>query len=258
MMRRTAAAALWAIMLAPVGLLLVWACAWRWPWPALWPHEWRVRAWYDLGDSIGLGAVALRSIGIATAVAFCATVLGLVTSRSIARARRHGALYVLLHLPFAMSPVVLGVSLEYVFLRVGIAGHVLGVVCAQGLLAYAYAATLLSGFWNARTLAHADGAATLGANSLQVWIYVLLPIARPLLVLCLAQTFLISWFDFAIVLLIGEARVTTLTTDLYQFVVSGDQRLAAASALLLLLPPVAALVAHRHLQNGAPIGAAEV
>lgn len=246
-MRRPATIALAAVLLAPVALLLIWSLAWRWPWPAPLPSRWRASAWIDLAETGGLGAAALRSLGIATTVALVATGLGFVTSRSAAEARSRDALRVLLHLPFALSPVVLGVGLEYSFLRAGLAGRALGVVLAQGILAYAYALILLSGLWNARTRAYLEGAATLGAMPRQAWILVLLPIARPLLVLCFVQTFLISWFDYALVLLIGGGRVVTLTTSLYQFLLSGDLRLAAASALLLLLPPLLALSVHAHL-----------
>ncbi len=240
-MRRAAGIALWAAFLAPVALLLAWSFARRWPWPAPLPERWQALAWTGLAATGGLGAAALRSLGIAGTVALVATSLGFVTSRSAAEARSGVALRWLLHLPFALSPVVLGVGLEYSFLRAGLAGHMVGVALAQGILAYAYAVILFCGLWNARTRAYLDGAATLGATPRQAWIRVLLPIARPLVVLCLVQTFLISWFDYALVLLIGEGRVATLTTSLYQFLLAGDLRLAAASGLILLLPPVIAL-----------------
>lgn len=235
--------ALWCAFTAPVGLLLVWSFVRIWPWPNLLPGHWQATAWTNLGGTAELGAAALRSLGIALVVAGAATTLGFATSQSAARARRHGALQVLLHLPFAMSPVVLGVSLEYLFLRGRVANHWYGVALAQGLPAYAYAVSLLSGFWSARTRAQVDAATTLGATPRQVWSCVLLPMARPLLALCLMQTFLISWFDYALVLLIGGGRVATLTTSLYQFIVSGDMRLAAAGALLLLMPPIGLVVA---------------
>lgn len=247
-MRRTAVVALWAAFLAPVGLLLLWSLAGRWTWPAPLPSRWRMSAWTELTATGGLGAAALRSFGIAGTVALVATGLGFVTSRSAAQARSGDALQWLLHLPFAVSPAVLGVGLEYSFLRAGLAGRTIGVALAQGLLAYAYAVILLSGLWNARTRAYLEGAATLGATPRQAWIRVLLPIARPLVILCVVQTFLISWFDYALVLLIGGGRVVTLTLSLYQFLLSGDLRLAAASALLLLLPPMVALAAHARLR----------
>jgi putative spermidine/putrescine transport system permease protein len=253
-MRRATVIALWAAFLAPVALLLAWSIAWRWPWPAALPSRWQASAWTDLAATGGLGAAALRSLGIAGVVALVATGLGFVTSRSAAQARSRDALNWLLHLPFALSPVVLGVGLEYSFLRAGLAGRVVGVALAQGILAYAYAVILLSGLWNPRTRAYLDGAATLGAAPRQAWIRVLLPIARPLLALCFVQTFLISWFDYALVLLIGGGRVVTLTTSLYQFLLSGDLRLAAASALLLLLPPLIALAAQAHLRPAALAG----
>ncbi len=153
----------------------------------------------------------------------------------------------LLHVPFAVSPVVVGVSLLYIFLRLNLAGHVAGVMLAQLIFAYAYAAILLSGFWTTRVQSLTDVAITLGADQPQVWRRVLAPMARPLLGVCLFQTFLISWFDYPITLLIGESRVATLTVALYQYFSSGDTRLAATCGLVLLAPPLLVLAIQRRL-----------
>jgi len=246
MIRRVGSVLRWLVVWLPIGLLGLWSVTRRWPWPALLPTQWQLSAWSDVLGTAGLGPTVLRSVAISTTVALGASIAGFLTSRSAARHARREGLYVFLHLPFVISPVVLGVSLDYLFLRLGVAERAAGVILGQGIVAYAYAVILLSGFWNERIRAFADGAATLGATGLQVWTRVLWPIARPLLAVCLLQTFLISWFDYALVLLIGGGRVVTLTTALYQYFASGDVRLAAACALLLVAPPLLALALHRY------------
>lgn len=242
MIRRTIAWVLSGALIAPLGLLVLLSLTRHWTWPALLPTEWQIRQWHDLlTESRGLGVIVLRSLAIGTGVAVFATGLGFASSRSVARHARQGWLMVLLHLPFAVSPVVLGVSLLYTFLRLHLAGHVVGVMLAHLVFAYAYAVILLSGFWNPRVQSLAELAALLGADRLQVWMKVLLPLARPLLAVCLLQTFLISWFDYALTLLIGGGQVSTLTIALYQYLISSDVRLAATCALLLLAPPLLAL-----------------
>lgn len=255
MIRRIASAVLWLMACLPIGLLGVWSVSRRWPWPALLPTRWQITAWSGVLGTAGLGPTLLRSVAISTSVALGASIAGFLTSRSLARHARRQGLYVFLHLPFVISPVVLGVSLDYLFLRLGVAERMSGVILGQGIVAYAYAVILLSAFWNERISAYADGASTLGATEIQVWTRVLWPIARPLLAVCLLQTFLISWFDFALVLLIGGGRVATLTTSLYQYFASGDVRLAAACALLLVAPPLLALLLHRYARSNTFIDA---
>ena len=249
MIRRALAWALSVLLVLPLVLLALLSLARHWTWPALLPTELQARQWQDLiADSNALSAVVLRSLGMGIGVAVLATTLGFVSSRSVVRHPRQGQLLALLHMPFAISPVVLGVSLLFTFLQLHLAGHVAGVMLAQLIFAYAYAVILLSGFWNPQVLTLAELAISLGARRRQVWLQVLVPLARPLLLVCLFQTFLISWFDYVLTLLIGNSQVATLTVSLYQYFNSGDIRLAATCSLLLLVPPLLALgINHRLL-----------
>jgi putative spermidine/putrescine transport system permease protein len=248
MMRRALVGIFSACLVLPFVVLLLMSLATHWSWPALLPTDFQARQWLNLfADPSGLGAIVLRSAGMGVGVATLATVLGFMTSRSVARHRRRSQLTILLYVPFAVSPVVVGVSLLYFFLRLNLAGHVVGVMLAQLIFAYAYAAILMSGFWNARMQSLTDVAITLGAGRCQIWRRVLAPLARPLIEVCLFQTFLISWFDYPVTLLIGESRVATLTVALYQYFSSGDMRMAATCGLVLLAPPLLPLTIQRRL-----------
>lgn len=248
MIRRALMLTVSLALLLPVLLLALLSLSRHWPWPDLLPDSWQWTQWRELVTGrAGLFAVLARSLGLSTSVALLATGLAFPTSRAVARHRRRGRLLALSHIPFALSPVVLGVALLYGFMRLGLAGHIIGVLAAQLIFAYAYAVILLSSFWDDRVQSLETLASTLHADRWQIWRHVLLPAARPMLGVCLFQTFLVSWFDYALVLLIGGGQVSTLTMQLYAYFGSGDLRLAATCALLLLLPPLLALSIHRRL-----------
>ena len=248
MIRRAGSFVLSLLLVAPIGLLILLSLTRHWTWPALLPTEWQTRQWYELvSEPGGLGVIVLRSLAMSAGVALLATGLGFATSHSVARHARRDQLMTLLHVPFAVSPVVVGVSLLYAFLRLHLAGNVIGVMLAQWMFAYSYAVILLTGFWNPYVDSLDELASSLGAGRQQVWTKVLIPMARPLLAMCLLQTFLISWFDYALTVLVGGGQVTTLTITLYQYLSSGDSRLAATCALLLLTPPLIALCLGRQL-----------
>ncbi len=255
MIRRVLAWLLSAWLMLPLLVLVLLSLARHWSWPALLPTQIQGRQWLSLfAAGGGLGAVVLRSAGMGIGVAVPATVLGFLTSRSVARHRHRGALMTLLHVPFAVSPVVVGVSLLYLWLRLNLAGQVVGVMLAQLIFAYAYAVILLSGFWNVQVQSLTELASTLGAGRRQIWRRVLAPLARPLLGVCLFQTFLISWFDYPLALLIGESRVATLTVALYQYFSSGDLRLAGTCGLVLAVPPLFVAAIHRRLRPATMVG----
>ncbi|MGQ0697226.1 MAG: ABC transporter permease [Panacagrimonas sp.] len=232
----------------PLLLLVLLSVARDWTYPDLWPRDLQWTQWSLLAaDSQGLLTAVLRSLGIGLAVAFSATALAFVSSRRVTLHRRRDSLLSLALLPFAISPVVLGVSLNYGWIQLHLAGNVFGVMLAQFLFAYAYGVLLLQGFWNARIAALCELAASLGASESQIWRRVRLPLARGLLGVCLFQTFLISWFDFALARLVGAGRVQTLPLKVFEYFGSGDFRLAAACGLLLVLPPFLALTTNRRL-----------
>src|SRR5258708_22741138 len=101
-------------LLLPLALLVMLSRAGHWTWPAVLPAEWQIRLWRDmLTDAGSIQDAAWRSMGMAVGVSVLATALGFPTSRELAGLRRRGHLLALIHLPYALSPVVLGVSLFY-------------------------------------------------------------------------------------------------------------------------------------------------
>ena len=163
-----------------------------------------------LTEGRGLAMVMLRSALISSTVAIIATVCGLVTGRMIALSRHRRMLLILAYLPFAISPVILGATLLHLYLQISLAGTTAGVVAAQLSMAVGFAAVLFDSFWSYRIVALENEARLLGCSPLNAIRLAVLPLAKPVLLLCLAQTFLISWFQYGMTLLIGTGRVQTL------------------------------------------------
>lgn len=230
----------------PVALLVGLSLAREWRYPALLPRNWDPQLWLDiLSSDSGIPEAILTSGAIAVVVSVLATGGGFLLSRRVAQHRWSRGLAVVAHLPFAVSPVIVGVTLLFVFIRLGLAETMLGVVLAQLPFALGYAVLLLRGFWNDQAVNFGGMARTLGATPEQVWLRVFMPRAAGLLGVCAFQTYLISWFDYPLVLLIGGGKVQTLTLKLFEYFGSGDVRLASACGLLLMLPPLIVLFARR-------------
>ncbi len=234
------------MLVLPLAALAVLSAARQWRYPALWPSAFDMQHWQLLlrldGD---LPEALLRSFGIAAMVALLGTVGGLFTSEQIARHPARSRLLAFAVLPFAVSPVVLALSLQDAFLRLQLAGTVTGVILAQTLFAYAYATLLLNTLWTSRMNGLSELAGSLGASRWQIWIRVRWPIGGAIIGVCLFQTFLMSWFDFALARLVGSGQVTTLPVQVFDYFGAGDLRLAAAAGLLLMLPPMLMLVVNR-------------
>lgn len=230
------------LLLLPFALLAMLSVARTWRYPALWPSAWQFDAWLTLASHGALlGQAALCSAALALAVGGLATLLGFVTARVLARHARGSQWMALALLPFALPPVVFAIALGQAYGALHLSGKLGGVLLAQLPVATAYAVLLCRGYWTAHQLALGELARSLGARRWQRWSRLHWPLARGLLGICLFQTALMSWFDFALVRMVGAGQVETLTSMVFEYFGAGDLRQASAAALLLLAPPCAAL-----------------
>ena len=102
---------------------------------------------------------------MSTTVAVLSTLAGFVTARAVAYHRRRSALLFLAYLPFAVSPVILGVSLLYVYIRLALVATVAGVVLSHTIFAYGFAVVYWVPFWNPEKRAFEDLVRTLGGST---------------------------------------------------------------------------------------------
>jgi putative spermidine/putrescine transport system permease protein len=182
------------------------------------------------------GSLALSCL-VSTIVAALATPCGFVTARHIAYHPWRRQLLLLAYVPFALSPVILGACLLYLWLRIGLAGSVAGVILAQTIFAYGFAIVFFVDLWTPEKKALEELVATLGGGTLDLYRRVLLPLSRDLLRLCFFQTFLLSWFQYGLTLLVGSGKVKTLPIKVYDFLGEASPAYAAVAGCLLVVPP---------------------
>ena len=163
---------------------------------------------------------------------------GFLTSKCISYHRWRNQLLFCAYIPFVISPVIFGVCLLFLFIKLQLADEFLGVVIAQGIIAYGFSIVFFGRFWNAQLRAIEELVYTLGGSAWDALVRALFPMARGALFVCFCQAFLISWFDYGIVLTIGGGKIETLTIRVFTFINEASLPLAAASSCLLVLPPM--------------------
>lgn len=244
--RRALACATGALCLAPFAYLVLLSLARHWTFPHLRPESLDGSAWVRLGSGVeGIGGSLLLSVMLSTTVAALSTAAGFVTGRTVGYGRHKRRWLFLAYAPFVLSPAVLGVCLFYLFLRLGLEGGFAEVVGGQFIFAYAFDVVLFSGFWNAEIRALEELVYTLGGSVPQAYWRVLLPVSRGVLIVGFFQSFLVSWFDYGLTLILGSGRVQTLTLRVFEYVGGGNFPLAAVSACLLVFPPLVLLALNR-------------
>ncbi len=245
MSRRTRDALAVLVSLAcvfPLAYLVLLSVAGSWEFPRLLPRSLRFDRWIAiLGPHRALVDSLLLSLVVSTTVGGISTVAGFVTARALAYHRRRSLLLFLAYLPFAVSPVILGVSLLYVYIRLGLSATVAGVVLSHTIFAYGFAVVYWVPFWNPEKRAFEDLVRTLGGTAIDAYRLVLLPLSKGPILVCFFQTFLISWFQYGLTLLVGSGKVDTLPLRVYAYVFEANLGYAAVASCLLVVPPLVLL-----------------
>ncbi len=243
----------YALLVGPIMALALYALSTRWFFPQVLPTEWAMRSLLrQLSDSRTQEAVAvsLLTSGATTALAM---LLGLPAARVLGLCRFRGRSLVLLvlFLPNVVPPLAIGMGLNVLFLRLGLAGSVAGVVLVHLVPVLPYAMFALLGVFARYDEGYELQARTLGASPAYVWLRVALPLLGPGLAVAALFAFLVSWSQYVLTLLIGGGRVITMPILLFAAVSGGNPTSIAGLALLFAAPPVIAIaLAARALRNG--------
>ncbi|GAB3818413.1 spermidine/putrescine ABC transporter permease PotC [Pontibacter rugosus] len=209
-----------------------------WFYPGILPQRFTWDNWQQLlvGQSeLQLGLLISLILGVG--VAILATLSGFVISKEIARAKHKNRWLLLAYWPFVLSPVVLAVLVQRFFLLTGMSGEVIGVLLGQLILAFPFAVIFFQSFWSQQVLQLEQQSQTLGASAAYTLKKVLLPLAKPMLLICFFQTFLISWFEYGLTQFIGLGKVKTLTILVFKYINEANIFHAALASLLIMLPP---------------------
>jgi len=239
MLRKGFVAGLLLLFMLPFGYLPLLSLATSWRFPALWPDGLTRTHWTDLSSSGGNWATsAATSLLLATGVGLASTLAGFLTARQLATHPRRRLWLILAYFPYAFSPVIYAHCLKFFFNVSDLSGTIPGVLLAQFILTYPFAILLFFNHFDHTLRAMESLTYTLGGSARAAFWRVLVPISRPVLLICFFQTFLISWFEYGLTAVIGLGQVRTLTIAVYQYIGEANAFVAALASCLVILPPL--------------------
>ena len=228
------------IALIPVLVIGAWAFAAAWPWPSLAPRALTTRgAELVLSGSQGAGLpLVLRSVGLSMAAAALSTLCAALAARAVcchgAWRPRHLVHFAAL-LPFVIPSTVFAMGVQVLFLRMGLARTVPGVVLAHAVACLPYAMAIMVEVTGAAGTRLEDAARTSGAGWPAVLRHVTLPSLAPGLVGALSMSFVVSMSQYFLTLLVGGGAVRTFALVLFPYLSGGDRTVAGAYGLAFIL-----------------------
>jgi putative spermidine/putrescine transport system permease protein len=250
-LRILAATVLVTWLVLPLIWLGIWSFARGWRFPDLLPRDWTLQAWrYALSDTSGV----LPSLGLTLGIGLAATLLSILIGVPAGRAlglyqfRGKRVVEIMILAPAIVPGIAVVLGLHGVFLTLGLANTVPGVILAHLIPTLPYMILVMASVFASFDTAFEDQARSLGASRLQVFRHVTLPAILPGILVGGVFAFLISWSQYILTLVIGGGRVQTLPLLLFTFATSGRNDVTGAIAMIYILPGIVILAfTARHL-----------
>jgi putative spermidine/putrescine transport system permease protein len=206
---------------------------------------------------------ASLQVGIATAIA--ATVLGTLTAVGLRRARMRGKRFVygLVLLPLIVPSITIGIGMYFVWIEgwsigplvIGgnLVGSPLGYALAHTVLALPYPFITVTASLSTvdRNLELAAG--SLGASPWVTFRRVTLPLIMPGVVAGVILSFLTSWDEVIVAILLATPRFATIPVELFGQIRQSPTPTAAALSTMLMAAGLIAFVAAMALRRRATV-----
>ncbi|MBP0445928.1 ABC transporter permease [Roseomonas sp. SSH11] len=245
--------AAFALMLAPVAMVMVISIFAQeivsFP-PSGFTLEWYINAWQRQEFARGF----LSSLQIATLATLIGVPLGTAAAFALVRAKPRGgsAMQTLLLGPLAVPGVVAGTALYMFYLRAefwldqDITSTLQGLVAAHVLLTIPWTVRLVTASLQGLDRAAEEAAANLGARPFTVFRRVTLPAMRPGIIAACLFSFIQSFENLELsLLLVGPGRTTLPVAMLNYLEFRMDPTLAAVATVQIILVAVLMLITDR-------------
>ncbi|PLS80105.1 MAG: hypothetical protein CYG59_09780 [Chloroflexi bacterium] len=245
LIRGVVAALAMLLLFAPVGVFALYGFSTGYFYPQLVPTRWTVAPFLrQLADPRTRQAFGL-SVQIAGIVSVLSLFVAYPAARTLGTRQFRGKhlVYLLLFVPTVVPPVATGIGLNILFLRLDLAGTVLGVALVHLIPVLPYTIFTLAGMFARYDPHYEYQARVLGASPIRVFWTVTLPLIFPSLVVATLFAFLISWSQYLLTFLIGGGRVVTLPILLFATVAGGNPTTISVLSLLFVAPLIVILAA---------------
>lgn len=220
--------------------LVLWSLAFRWPWPALLPDRWTLKAWMAPQAGWGDAAMATLALGTLSTALSLALVVAWLEGEDRGTRRRARWAEALVYLPLIVPQIAFVYGLNVAFLRAGIGAGFAATVWAHTLFVFPYVMIALSDPWRALDPGLIRSAAALGASpARRLWAVKLPILMRPILTAA-AVGFAVSVALYLPTLFIGAGRIATLTTEAVTLSSGSDRRIVGVLGSLQAALPLAA------------------
>ncbi|WP_213878339.1 ABC transporter permease subunit [Pseudomonas sp. dw_358] len=202
------------------------------------PPSWSVKWFSEYVHSELWMSATLRSFGIGIATAVITLPIATLAAFGLARSRSRlgGLAFLIFMLPMIIPPIVISVSLFYLFAKMSLVATNLGIIIGHTVIALPMAFVVLLATFKHYDWRLDQAASTLGAPPWRVFCKVTLPLIKAGLFAGLVTAFLQSFEELTVAMFIGGGLKTTLPKQMWDSILlQVSPTLAAASVVVLVI-----------------------
>lgn len=194
--------------------------------------------WFGvLAESQAWTRAIVNSLIIGTGATVVATVIGTLAALGLRRELMpfFGLLRSVFLLPMVVPAVVLGVGMQILYARMGLASSYLGVIIAHAVLCVPFVLVNVAGSLASMDPALERAAASLGASPVKVFRNVTLPLAMPGILTGAVFAFATSLDEVVITLFVAGPNQTTLARQMFSSLRENISPAIAAAAFIIMI-----------------------
>jgi putative spermidine/putrescine transport system permease protein len=234
-------AVVWLAVLAvalPLALLVIWTFVNRWPAPRLLPEAFSLRGWRRLFSGyFNVWQVTLSSIGLSLLVGALSALTAAMVARALCLYPIPGKRFLegLAMLPIIVPATVYGMGSHVLFIRLGLANTTVAVALCHMITTLPFALRVMLETTRLASSRLEEQARVLGAGPFAGFWHGALPAIAPGLVSAWAVSFLFSYTQYFLTLLMGGGKVKTLAILVMPLIEGSDRTISSVYSLLFIV-----------------------
>lgn len=220
----------------PLVLLLILSMAKGLAFPKLLPSHMTLDGYrYLLIQYPRMVHVIINSIKLSTIVASLSVLLGILAGRGLHGLSIRGRTIAkaILVLPLLIPIVSVAMGLHIVFIKLNFANKMIGVIIVQLVVTLPYAILIFSDLFHYLGDKWFEQGELYGAVGLKKFRYVTFPLLSNGIISAFSISFIISFSQYFVTLLIGGGRIKTFATEMFPFI-NGDPLIASSFSMIFL------------------------
>ncbi len=241
--RNFTATVIFIMVFVPFIPLVIWSVSQRWAFPSLLP-EFGSRAWKYVFTQRSIIQGLFNSIWLSCLVTFISLIIAMPAAKVLGMQNFKGKriIEMIITLPAIVPILAVIMGIQFIFIKAGLINTYLGVIIVQLIPTMPYMVMYLQSTFQDYSIDFESQARVLGATPFKVFYLITIPIIWPGIVVAGLYTFLVSWSQYLLTVMIGGPVVRTLPTILFSLMGSGDNAVSASVSIIFILPAILLLL----------------